>query len=178
MVIVIRHSEKAYKNGRGGDGTLALDPPLTHNGVKMAEQKFEALVDRFGPPNIIISSPFLRARQTAEIARNTIFAKTGKKVKISYNKYIGEFTGNKKHLNIQDCVESTTWNLGVLNHENIQMFNKRIERHSQKYSVDKNVWYVTHGIVVKRMCKLNGYEIDTSKFLCGAVITSTNFEVI
>ena len=65
MRIYIRHSYQAYNNTT--PHKMQFDPPLSEDGKFYAEQKAKDLIEEYGIPDRIISSPYLRTRQTAEI---------------------------------------------------------------------------------------------------------------
>lgn len=79
-MLYIRHAEKLHRNGDAIQ--FSLDPGLTEQGREAARVKFINLVKQYEIPPKIITSPYLRAHQTADIAQTVIFEETGKTVDI------------------------------------------------------------------------------------------------
>lgn len=125
----IRHAEKSYSNGNSSE--YSLDPNLTEKGRKMAEIKFKQLLDRYGIPNKIISSPYRRTRETSEIAQNVIFKYTGKSIDITYSPLIGEYLGHQTHRNINTSLHPDTLKLNPIPPENWREYGYRVRQHLQ-----------------------------------------------
>lgn len=72
MRIYIRHGHKTHRNGKTvADGTYQHDPEITEQGKEEARKLAMNLIKRYGVPTIIVCSPFLRCRQTAnELAKS------------------------------------------------------------------------------------------------------------
>ena len=95
-MLYIRHGQKSYSNGKST--IYSLDPDLTENGRLQAYNKFKYLLNNFGIPKIIISSPYLRTRETAEIAKTVILEQTNIEIPIIYDSSIGEYLGNQTNV--------------------------------------------------------------------------------
>ena len=61
----IRHGEKKFKNGKGIPGYSQHDPPLKENSDMKINILGHNIFLNFGIPDKIISSPFLRTRETS-----------------------------------------------------------------------------------------------------------------
>lgn len=84
---LMRHGVKAYENGRGDFGSPAFDPPLAnHFGIKEAA---EALRGK----NVIqiVSSPFLRCRETAEIVATELRLFRPINITFEFREYLGNW---------------------------------------------------------------------------------------
>ena len=126
-MLYVRHSEKSYKNG--ASERFPLDPNLTVYGRKLAQSRFEELVESYGPPELIISSPYLRTRETAEIAQQVILEATGTHVDIHYDPFIGEYLGNQKSISLEEGVTPETLALDPVHHETLEQYRSRVRQH-------------------------------------------------
>ena len=126
-MLYVRHSKKSYKNG--ASKRFPLDPPLTDDGWRLAESRFRELVDRYGPPELIISSPYLRTRETAKIAQQAVLESTGTHVEINYDPAIGEYLGNQTSISLEDGVTPETLALNPIPHETLNQYRYRVGQH-------------------------------------------------
>lgn len=168
MRIYIRHAEKEYKNGKKGVD-YPFDPSLTENGSKKAAALAESFYSSYGLPTLIIVSPFLRARQTALIIRSRLIELTKKEIPVVCDRRIGEYLGNHK---ISMTFTPKTTSLNPLIENNISSFNVRVREHNDILGAlddeNFNIWVVTHGLVIKNLCKFNGCPIFSyPDFLAG-----------
>jgi broad specificity phosphatase PhoE len=166
MRIYIRHSDKLYKNGDRGH-----DPPLTTKGRAKVEPLGRALVERYGVPLIIISSPFLRCRETSELLHRAIYEKTGKRVGIKCDREISEYLGN--HADKPLMVNEITQLYNPPHPETFYDMEDRVHKHNDKMrDLDHDprpVWIVTHGLIMNRLIAFMGFkplkEISTLTFI-------------
>jgi broad specificity phosphatase PhoE len=177
-MLFIRHGEKEYRNGHSSE--FPLDPGLTEEGKKAAYDKFYKLCDLLGPPNRIVCSPYLRTRETAEIAREAVNAWKQDKGKnwardpeIIHERRIGEFLGN--HMN---CVMGRDVRPMTLLHdpvppETLTSFRRRVSEFY--YNHHGPGWYVTHGILIQTIAYYNNYSLEHPEPLGGVYITRTSF---
>ena len=105
-MIFLRHGEKKYKNGKGKKNDKQHDPPLSEKGIHKIITTTKKLVTTYGKPEIIISSPFQRNRQTTKIILETI--EKSEKIILEIDPMCGEFLGFQKPIgNIGDVSEET-----------------------------------------------------------------------
>jgi len=154
-MLYIRHGEKSYKNGQSN--TFPFDPNLTDLGKENAYTFFNHILTKYNIPDKIISSPYLRARETAKIAHDVIFEKLGINIPIFYDKNIGEYLGNQKNVNLKEGLHPETLKHNPISNETIQQYRYRIQKH---ISHAENAWYITHGMVIKSIAFCNGHNID------------------
>jgi len=143
MIYIVRHGETEWNRLKKVMGRV--DIPLSEVGIKQAYQTKDNLKDvKF---DLIISSPLVRARKTAEIINQD------KKIPLIFDNRLqerdfGEFEG----LTMNDFNFEDFWdyymNLKYERAENIKDFFKRvheaISEYQEKYK-DKNILIVTHG---------------------------------
>jgi len=63
-ILFVRHAIAVEPVGFAGDD---LARPLTEEGVRKARRTFQALAEFYAPPELIVSSDAVRARQTADL---------------------------------------------------------------------------------------------------------------
>lgn len=168
MKIFIRHAEKAYLNGTASSPIdKKHDPPLTENGKKSCIEKAKTLVETYGVPKMIISSPFRRCRETAENLKIGI-GSSGKDIKIVIDTRISEYLGNHRNSNLDITEETAVY--GIRHPESWKQFTVRIKEYVEEIkknveskdskdskpeeTEDNNIiWVVTHGVVIQSICK-------------------------
>lgn len=172
MPLYIRHGEKLYNNG---DSIIfCLDPGLTEKGKKEALDEFSLIIQDFEIPEKIISSPYLRTRQTAEIAQDVIFNKTGKVVPIFIDVMVGEYLGHQRGKDLNECLRKETLQFNPIPQESWNEFAGRLRVHCGVKSEADNVWYITHGLVIKMIAYFNGEKLDRPQPLEGICLSFEN----
>lgn len=156
--IYIRHSEKAYRNGH--NATLKHDPPITHEGKVRAAHIAKLLSEKYGPPVLIMTSPYRRTRETAIAMREALAAsqQPGMYIpEIRCDRYISEYLGNHDEM---DVTEETAKHLPPTHTENLIGFKTRIRQHIQIASLIDDlkypVWFITHGFVISTLTEILG----------------------
>lgn len=170
MTLYIRHGEKLYNNG---DSIIfCLDPGLTEKGKEEAWTEFSLIVQDFEVPEKIVSSPYLRTRQTAEIAQDVIFSITGKIVPIFIDPMVGEYLGHQIGKDLNKCLRKETLQFNPIPQETWNEFCNRISTHTK--TEGNNIWYITHGLVIKMIAHANGEKLDRPKPLKGICLSVKN----
>lgn len=163
VIIFIRHGEKAYRNGRSA--IYAHDPPLTKRGEdKCADVSTDIL--KYGTPNIVYSSPYLRCRQTMEC----LLKRAQSKPEIIIDNRIAECLVRQSYMQVHD--ETAKYN--PPHEKDYRDVEKRIDDFYQDVSKghkDKVIWVVTHGIVVNHVHKAYNDEPIQVNFLDYFVIS-------
>jgi len=164
--LYIRHAEKEYKNGKNDE--FSLDPDITEEGKILAYKKFKSLHDQYGTPEKIITSPYLRTRSTAEVARSVIFQETNIFIDIEYDNQLGECLKNQKDKDLNICLRSETLTHNPIPPETSWQYNKRIYNHT--LNSQYNIWYITHGFNIYTVASIKNQKIQYPNELCGIVI--------
>jgi broad specificity phosphatase PhoE len=161
----IRHAEKLYNNGRPIGQGKTYDPGIvdnihTRNNIWALVEK---LVKRLGVPEKIITSPFLRTRQTTELIVAFMFQKYGWTPIIEYSEDISEYLGFCKNKSDPVGLEEETskhMKRTSLLEESMASLTTRVEKHILNiHKNEKNVWVITHGIVMSKIFNFyNGFE--------------------
>ena len=136
---------------------------------------FEILFQNYGPPDILISSPYLRARETAEIAQQIIYKLCGNIIPIIYNRYIGEYLGFQKDKNIAKELHEETLIHKPIPQESWNQYSSRIRRFTdnlEKYN--KNTWYISHGLIIQSISLFLGSKINYPSELEGFILDNKN----
>lgn len=174
-MLYIRHGQKAYNNGASTD--FSLDPPLTESGRESCKTKFLYLIEKYGIPTKIISSPYLRARETAQIASDMIFQVTNKIIEISYDPLIGEYLGNQRHKDINKCLHQETLIHNPIPPEQWKQYSSRVRKHTRV--ANPNCWYITHGLVIQSIALFhNKTKIPHPSELEGIYIDDNGVNII
>ena len=162
--IYIRHAEKEYKNM---DSELfALDPPITLVGLERSKQVAKKLIEEYGEPTKIVSSPFRRARETSLIM-NTMLRNPLDEIIIDNN--LSEYLGN--HPNSELDVTMATKIHKPPHPESFEDMKKRVKKHIDKTRKQDHdnpkeiVWYITHGLIMKQIAHYFGIA-TTKNFPC------------
>lgn len=160
MRIYIRHAQKAYRNGKPFPNSgeefkryYAHDPPLTQEGRKEAEKVAEKLLRLYPVPTHIITSPYLRARETAAIMAGVIVKRNSPAtIEILCQSDISEYLGN--HCNQAIDVNPSTAKHKPPHPESYYSFRDRIQEHYQGWEKAETVtWIITHGIVINEIIR-------------------------
>jgi len=150
MAIYIRHANDRHTPGV----TSKHDTPLTDRGKSEARETALVLQEMYGAPAVIVCSPYMRARQTAEHLVKALDACIPIVIDNQLSKYVT--SSNLRDLDVRN---------DTLRHappirESKSEFKQRVYKHFQQFVVDpfhkqesrdpnKMVWYVTHGIFVR-----------------------------
>lgn len=174
-MLYIRHGLKAYRNGESDK--FYFDPPLTEQGKSTAIARFSDLLFKQGLPQYIVSSPYLRARETAQIAHDVILQLTGVSVPINYDPLLGEYLGNQRKKDLADGVRSETLELQPIPPEEWRDYSARIQRHIAQAT--EYTWYITHGVVIQSIAYLKaGKKLPQPSELTGILVTDNTIVVI
>lgn len=173
-ILYIRHAEKQYKNGKNEE--FSLDPDITEEGKIAALNKFKSLVDKYGIPERIISSPYLRTRTTAEIANSVIFEKTNINIEIQYDNKLGECLKNQVDKDLNICLRPETLIHNPIHHETSEHYNNVIYEHTKESQY--NTWYITHGFNIYTIALMKKRKIKYPDELCGIVIDDRKITTI
>jgi len=156
-IIYIRH-------GKDRKGNHKHDEKLTKEGKREVEAFTEKLVEEYGIPDIIYYSPFHRTRHTAKYMLKKIInirEDDTKTVKLKMDVKLGRFftKSQKKRPDVRD----STYRKGIIIEERWEEFKDRVESQLDtilKENKDKNVWNVTHSLVLLQVARLKNIERD------------------
>jgi broad specificity phosphatase PhoE len=161
MLIWIRHAPKEYANGKGPTGSKQYDSPVDFNfdTIMDIEDLVNTLIKSYGKPTRIVTSPFLRTRQTSLYIREYIKDKYNHSPDIQMSKDVSEFLGFCRRVeNPQENFQSETFaymDKNVRFDETQSELRQRVNNHiNEVRNYDGCTWIVTHGIVMSRI-----YEI-------------------
>ncbi len=156
--IYIRHADKSYKNMESE--IFKHDPGITTLGVERSINVALKLVEEYGEPTKIVSSPFRRARETAMIMNMTL-KNPFEEILIDVN--LSEYLGN--HNNVPLDVTTATRIHNPPHPETFDGMKKRVKRHIEKINKHSNkkeiIWFITHGLILKQVA--NNISLKTTK---------------
>lgn len=165
-MIFVRHGEKKWRNNSSTE--CHLDAPLTENGKEMAREVFSSLLHRYGKPKQIVSSPYMRTRETAEVAHSVVLRETGKDIPIIHDRNVGEFLGYQKEVDLQREVHETTFKLNPIGKETFPEYSARIDRTHEALKKHKGItWVITHGVFIQSMAYKYGSSVKYPSYLSG-----------
>jgi broad specificity phosphatase PhoE len=165
-IVWIRHAEKAYNNSKGPKHQPLHDPPILESENAKINTVALDLAKRFGAPDHIFTSPFLRTRETA-IKMHQAVASAGYKVpeNLDVDVTVEEYLGHQKPCGEipslgSETLKFTQTRLG----ETMEALYKRVNEHMSILTIpdtlfrvyhDKTdavdnltVWVITHGIII------------------------------
>lgn len=156
--VFIRHGKKSW-NDKSYESNKNLvktphkdDPPLAEGENKILKSLGEDLVKLYGPPDVIVSSPYLRARETAEYINPNL-----DKIPIEININLSEYHGYKKEIKLD--LDPSTEEYGVIIDKSMNNMKKRADEFLEilKTWSDAVVWIVSHRVVINYMIKQLGH---------------------
>jgi len=134
VLILIRHQDDHIDRGH------KQDKPLSKCGVKGSVRLGDKLIKRYGRPDLILYSPFLRTRQTAFYSCRQITVK--KKCDPALGRYF-----SKKERNHHSVGEKTSRKAII---DDWDDFKRRcLEWYYRSVNTDAVIWCFTHALVIK-----------------------------
>jgi broad specificity phosphatase PhoE len=166
-IVWLRHAEKSYTNGRAPKGEKQHDPPIT-NDLNPIYNLIDELIVKYGYPDKIITSPFLRTRQTTNVIKKRLQIRYNKIPTIETSCLIREYLGFcKNKTDYADIDSETEKYLGspIKLEETIDNLQYRIQSHiNSLFTESNNIWVITHGIVMSYIYKnIAGEEPERPK---------------
>jgi broad specificity phosphatase PhoE len=153
----IRHAEKKYKNGKGGIWDKQHDPGIIEDESPVYDV-VRKIADEYGVPDKILTSPFLRTRQTSNIIKKILLQKYDKNVEICICNNVREYLGFCKSKDgYADLDYQTEKHIGgpVKLKETMLNLTLRLESHINTLKkTETNVWVITHGILMSKIYEL------------------------
>ena len=155
--IYIRHADKEYVNG--DSIRFKHDPGITETGKNKTKDLANILVDKWGLPDMILTSPYERTRQTAKILNSELETR----VPMYIDSDLSEYLGNHREVPLD--VKEETAKHNPPHPETFPDMKLRVKNHHikiQRYLSGKEnvvVWIVTHGLVIKQIAYLMGLKI-------------------
>ena len=170
----IRHSYREYRNGKSPDGKLQHDSPILPGYERGIISKFLYNFNKYGYPDKIICSPFLRTRETAKIIKHIL----PPNVEIIIDKGVEEYLGFQKPKGgIPDLDEETRkytdCKLGIETFDDIKIRSQNY--YEQIKNPDENILIITHGIFISQLAVYLKFKTDNHiKELSGIVIVNND----
>ena len=178
-LIWIRHGEKKFPNGKGSPGYFKHDPPLKDNcDDKIRILGFSIFV-KFGIPEKIICSPFLRTRETAHMLQKFFEVEYQSSIPISVDNNITEFLGWIRPIGDKADVskETSKYIEPILGVEKVKDVEERSKTHVNTIKRNINTLIITHGIVIEFINKhLTGEKLNKVKELSGISLKGEKVE--
>ena len=146
----LRHGEKKYSNGHAPTGEHDHAPPLKGDVKPKIDTLGDNIKNRYGIPNMIICSPFLRTRQTALFLKEKFETMCEKIIPIYVDDDISEFLGWNKPKGSKADVDNYTENFIIpkIGTEKLKDVDERVKKHLLQIDKTDNIVIITHGIVI------------------------------
>lgn len=153
VVVWIRHFTKAYRNG--GSTAFPLDPPVLPDTEGVIPRLRAELLARYGSPNRIVASPYLRCRETARALG------AGKPVRIETR--VAEYlSARRQHPEPTSGQVQPETALHPLPHnERACDLRRRVRsflRWLQNQPPNSVCWVITHGSVIRAVTREMGHS--------------------
>lgn len=163
MIIIFRHAKDDEKAA-----SYDHDAHITEDGAAEIPSKVKHLVKKYGFPDIILCSPFVRARETLTVIRSTLKGhRKFSQVKFKIEKKLSRFFTSDQQKNPSMRPDTKKYKPPV--YEHISDFNERLKGVLYKLVVkgygNKDgpiVWCVSHGLAVKKMLLSIGLDSPES----------------
>ena len=157
--IYIRHADKSYGNINNVE-YFKHDPGITEVGVERTKSIASKLIEIYGEPTLIVSSPYRRTRETA-LVMNSMLKKPLEEIAIDIG--ISEYLGNHNHVSLD--VTHATLIHSPPHPETFEQMKARVKKHARKLKKFSKgvVWFISHGLIIKQIAAL--FNIKTSKQL-------------
>jgi broad specificity phosphatase PhoE len=146
MNILIRHGNDNKKSEYKHDNSLNLTDKTTTDIINCTRK----LIELYGFPDKIYCSPFHRVRETVKIMNREVLKNN---VHINVDPNLSRFFS--KHERDNPSIKNDTLKYGPPIVENKTSFNARVDKIDDKinHNKKKNIWYITHYLVIKRIAK-------------------------
>lgn len=146
IYIYIRHAEKVYDNKQGLESRkrYAFDSPIKPNQKDKFKAYAKSLIINYGMPTLLLSSPFLRCRET----RNLMIDDVPKNVEQAIDPVLSEYLANQlKNVHALDYhIHPMTLQYGVCFDKHENQFTERCRVHVEHMrNFDGVIWVFTHG---------------------------------
>lgn len=129
------------------------DSSIVKEGIDGFLRVAKKVYHKYGPPEIIIVSPYLRTRQSAKILR-----KYCPNCKVLIDTRISKYFPRSQRDNPRIKEKTLQYNVPI--HETKEELKSRIREHLEEVkTMKKNVWVLTHAIVVSIISREIGQNI-------------------
>lgn len=162
--IYVRHGNKEYMNGDAD--IYKHDPGITEYGMKKCKIVAKKLIENWGYPSRIISSPYRRCRETAMVL-NSCLEKPFEEIFIDVD--LSEYLGNHKNVPIDVTQETKIYR--PPHPETFEDMIQRVKKHNDRARRRANeldngvIWYITHGLIIKQLAHMIGIRLN-KQFPC------------
>lgn len=156
--LYFRHADKECVNGKG---LYIHDSPITEYGKSRTVEITKNSVCSHGIPSAIVCSPYRRTRETALIMQTYINSTYNVDIPIYCDVTLSEYLGNRTSEPLSVTPETSLYD--PPHPETWARFMSRIAEHNNnmKYldELPTFIWFVTHGLVVTSLSRINGSKI-------------------
>jgi broad specificity phosphatase PhoE len=165
--IWIRHGEKQYSNNKAPENYPQHDPDITSSSIDTLRKTGVELIEKYGEPDLIITSPYSRARQTVRELTHSLYEKN-KEPDIDnhlfYDTNIAEYLGHQRgNIDLsKETLDILKNNVNILPQpgETMEQLKNRVLTHMEYLKITKDkitpiksniIWIVSHGLVISNI---------------------------
>lgn len=146
VAVFIRHSEDEDPV----DSTFRHDPKLNARGKFLIDRVMADMIEQYGLPRKIYTSPMYRAVETASRLKKVLRKRYECKVRVEVNHSLNRcFARDERGTSeVRDARINT--------YEDSRQFHKRVDKETTKHIKRQRkgcVWYVSHYLVIRRLAK-------------------------
>ena len=157
MFVLLRHP-----HDEDPEATYILDPHITSRGINSIKKRLDMLIDEYGIPSIIYTSPLTRCRESSYYIKNCIESMYGIRVKVIVDPSISRYFTSKEKINPD--VRQKTLLLKTPVREDWRQFKRRIRnfKNNHRHELQNTktlVWCITHYLVIREYSKIMGFTI-------------------
>lgn len=171
--IFIRHAEKEFRNNDSSrNDKYYYDPNLTRVGKKEMKRKFKELLTKYGPPKLLVVSPYLRTRRTTKVLLDLLSENKIEIPLITIDRLVGEYLGPRdegKIKHIKEGLTQKTLSFDPIVGESREDFERRALE-----EFPDNCWIITHQAFLHHRIEISGYTMDQNKINYGAALIEGN----
>lgn len=140
MIIFLRHANDDES------ATFKHDHHITEKGHKHAQQVTKKLVEKYGSPDLIMSSPMHRGKETVDAMLEVL----SNKPKVVYDKDLSRYFNSLEQAHPEVCTCTLKEKIPI--YESREEFKKRcakVLKKTKKIPKDKVVFVITHYLIMK-----------------------------
>lgn len=167
-IVFIRHADK---------GKVTSDDPLSPDQERKIADWGKTLVFKYGKPDLIISSPFLRTRQTAQLLN---IPEVPLMVDINLREKLSRSLGKPHNLRPDTTIYYPVIESGFnpyLHEDDMYEVISRVNQLLTQYQ-DQNVWLVCHGCYLRALSIIYWGVGELRPTLSAAIVAPTSLDII
>jgi broad specificity phosphatase PhoE len=146
--VFIRHARKEYMNGKGPEGSFQHDPGILEDQENLVASRMSRLKRLYSSPQLLISSPYLRTRQTSALM--------GGDFPLLIDSRVSEYLGGRTPDETSLSEDTLSFSPPLVGEETITQLKERVKSFLDYLEGrEETVIYIcTHGVVIDMISPL------------------------